>query len=166
MEVRDKLRLALERVDADDLDVRVGRIEWMAAHVVDVGSIAGPADTLFLLEEARVCFIDGHFIAAFLLGCAFIDHVIDDELRDCGFSKYESDVKKCRDEKLFDESLLDEIQALRKLRRGYVHRLTDGHPNRLHNRIRESKAHPKRIMEEDGRRAIVCMYRFHRATIR
>jgi len=166
MEIRDKLRLALERVDADDLDVRVGRIEWMAPHVVDVGSIAGPADTLFLLEEARVCFIDGHFIAAFLLACAFIDQVIDDELRDGGFRNSKSDVQKCRAEKLFDESLLDEIQALRQLRRGYVHRLTEGHVNRLHNRMRESKTHPRRIMEEDGKRAIICMYQFHRATIR
>lgn len=164
--MRERLKLALMRADEADLNMRVDRIEWMADHVVDAGSIFGPVDTLFLLEEARVCFIDGHFIATVLIGCAFIDQVIDDELREKGLKNFKSDLGACRTDGLFDADLLDELEAIRKIRRGYAHRLTDGHANRLHNRVAESKAHPRRIMEEDGKRTISCMYRFHRATLR
>lgn len=166
MESRARLTEALLRADAADLEARVARIEWMADHVVVAGAIMGPADTLTTLEEARVCFINGHFIATLVLCCAFVDQVIADELQERGFRNVTSDLQKCRDEELFSNALIDDIERLRRIRRGYVHRLSDSHENRLHNRVRSQKCHPRRIMEADGELAIRCMYAFHRATLR
>lgn len=166
MHARERLIASLELADASDREMRADRIEWMSDVVVSAGAIMGPADSLWILEEARVCFVDGHFVAALVLCCAFADQVISDELRDRGFRSVSSDLAVCRENSVFDGGLLNDIEALRKIRRGYVHRLSDDHHNRLHNRIRARNLHPRRIMEDDAKLAIKCMYGFHRATLR
>lgn len=47
----------------------------------------GAVDTLRLVEEARACFISGHFVASVLLSTSFVEHTLADEFNELDLIK-------------------------------------------------------------------------------
>lgn len=76
-----KVLSALQRSDEASRPRRVKRIAWLSGHQVAVNSI-GPVDTMAVLDEAKDCFVYGHYIATLLLAVAFIEHTLADELEE------------------------------------------------------------------------------------
>lgn len=61
---RENLTAALARADEASRGARVERIEWLAEHYFSPGVVMGDLAVLHMLEEARLCFISGHFVGA------------------------------------------------------------------------------------------------------
>mgnify|MGYP003429852243 CR=1 FL=1 len=66
---------------------RAERILWVSALCPRTGAVFGPLDTMTILNEARECFIEGHYIATVLLAMAFVEHTVMDELSESGYGR-------------------------------------------------------------------------------
>ncbi|MCE4513895.1 hypothetical protein [Xanthomonas hortorum] len=77
---RENLTEALARADDSSRADRVDRIEWLAQHYFHPGAVMGDLTILQMLEEARLCFVSGHFVGALLLATSFVEHTLSEEL--------------------------------------------------------------------------------------
>jgi hypothetical protein len=161
----DKLIEALERFDHERRTARAERIRWIDRYNVTLGGVvAGPMAEMSLLNEARECFINGHYIATLMLATALIEHVITGELIEVSRTKPGKDVpfiqaiRLARDSALFPDMLLDDADRLRVLRNPFAHRKADDHEHSLGNRFMAQQRHPDQVLEEDARTAVVAMY--------
>lgn len=158
----DALIQALEWSDDDRRPARAERIRWVAQYDITGSIIMGPVEAMDLLREARECFVEGHYIATLMLATALIEHVISEELVSANKSKYgipfEKAIRLAREETLFPAELLDSADRLRILRNPFAHRKPDGHEHTLGNRFIAQNRHPRQVVEEDARAALIAMY--------
>ena len=122
----------------------------------------GPVEAMSLLQEARECFIEGHYIATLMLATALIEHVISEELVSTCKAKYgipfERAIELAGEGGLFPSELLESADKLRILRNPFAHRKPDNHVHTLGNRHIAEKRHPGLVVEQDARAALVAMY--------
>ena len=168
--IRERLIQALSRSDDSTRTERADRIEWLAQHDSRPSAFAGAVDTLRLMEEARACFVCGHFVAALLLVTSFIEHTLADELQELGLAKGDPPLGRlialARDHLSLPGDLLDRADRLRKLRNPFTHRRSGEDPDTLGNRFRSAKTHPATIMENDAMLALGVMYELFQLTLR
>ena len=166
---QDALIQALEHSDSKRRLERAERIRWAARYDIG-GAIIGPVEAMNLLREARECFVEGHYIATLMLATALIEHVISEELVAASKAKYgisfERAISVARQENLFPTELLDSADRLRVLRNPFAHRKPDDHEHTLGNRYIAQKRHPRLVVEEDARAALIAMYGHFRHALR
>jgi len=68
--MREKVIAALEFSDNQRRNGRADRFAWLSRHNASAPIVMGRAETLRLMEEARCCFVDGHFVAALMVAMA------------------------------------------------------------------------------------------------
>lgn len=167
--IRENLIQALSRSDESTRIVRAERIEWLAQHESHPAAYFGAVDTLRLVEEARVCFISGHFVAAVLLSTSFVEHTLADELNELGLIKgkptLERMIKLAREHLGLPSDLMDHADRLRELRNPFTHRRPETDPDTLGNRFLSAKTHPDTILETDAKLALRVMYELFRNTL-
>lgn len=166
--LREKLMSALEQSDRIRRAARAERIVWLSQHNMRPSTIAGPADTLTMLDEAHDCFAEGHFIAALLLALAVIEQTVTDELIEHGLIKYGDTLKTILEQAktVFPSPMLSAAEELRKIRNPYSHRKGPEHEHALANRYRGANTHPRAILEADAKKAVALMYEYFRYTLR
>ncbi len=169
MEPEERLDQALRESDERSREGRKQRIIWFSKHTPTLGPIMGRAEPLHLLEEVRVVFVHEQYAATLVLCMAVIEHCLLEEL----------DLRsKANDRPGFAEALKrstpdiipaewrDALEILAKRRNAYVHFKEDEHEHGIAFRLRAARKHPKTIMEDDAKEAIVWMYRVFLATLR
>jgi len=77
----DHLQQAQQWLDREDLECRQGRIErlvWLASVLPSAEFLTFPGGWMakHLYEEARYCFVYAQFLAAIVLGFAFVEHTL------------------------------------------------------------------------------------------
>lgn len=168
--IREKLIQALSRSDESTRTGRAERIEWLAQHDSRPAAFFGPMDTLRLLEEARLCFISGHFVAAVMLATSFVEHALADELGELSLIKgkptLERMIELARGHLGLPSDLLDRADRLRNLRNPFTHRRPDDDQDTFGNRFLSAKAHPDAILEADAKLALGVMYELFQRTLR
>jgi hypothetical protein len=167
---RDNLIEALVRIDDEHRAARAERIRWASQYDNQAGAIMGEVELMNLLREARECFVDGHYIATLMLATALIEHVITEELERVGKAPpglpFERAIKLARQESLFPEALLATADQLRVRRNPFAHRKPSEHAHTMGNRYVAQRRHPRLVLEEDARAAIVAMYGHFKHTLR
>jgi HEPN domain-containing protein len=123
------------------------------------GLIAAPA-----FEEARLCFLNGEFIACVLLSQVVLEHVLAGALKMAG----RDDLERAGFEKLLREALSEGIisgeefeafDSLRERRNPYVH---SRHPTDAGGLVRRMTAEDRELeelFETDARLAVQTMFR-------
>lgn len=168
--LRIKLLEALEQSDNWRRHGRADRILWLSKHQTAYGLISGPVDTMTVLGEARDCFVEGHYVAALLLGVAFIEHTLMDELKDRHLDSkvrnFADAIRHARENTLFPNDLLSRVDALRKIRNPFAHRAAPDHQHSFGIRFKARGVHPYIILEADAKEALEVMYAFFRLTLR
>lgn len=167
---RQELLQALSESDAMRRDARADRIEWLSLHTNIPSFIAGRAETLQLLQEARETFVDAHFASALLTAMAVIEHILieDLQLRQLteGSLKFGRALQLAKEKTLFPPDWLERATRLSERRNPFAHLRNEDDPQTLSARIQSEARHPRAIMEEDARDAIELMYSFFNATLR
>lgn len=168
---KDSLIQALEQSDNWRRQERAERIRWASQYQVEFnGMISGSVEVISLLNEARDCFVEGHYIASLILATAVIEHLLSEELVSVGKAKYglpfDKAIQVARDERLFPAEMLAHADALRVIRNPFAHRKPDGHPHTLGNRYLSQKRHPNLVVREDAQTALIAMYGFFRHALR
>lgn len=166
-EFHERVIACLEHLDSTDRPKRAERHIWMGKHHVGInGGYCERSETSAVLQEARSSYIQGNFIATLILALAYVEHVINDALPP-PLSKRRSPtmadaIKQARAAVLFPDDLLDRATVLSDFRNPFVHRRDAGDPDTIAQRVRNRKSHPRTILEQDARDALLIMYGFFR----
>ena len=167
---RENLIDAISRADKASRSARADRIEWLAQHISHPGAVMGDMTVLHMMEEARLCFISGHFVGAILLATSVIEQTLSEELEDVAPEQerrtFERMIKSARQHLSLPSDLLDGTDRVRELRNPFTHRKANGHPHSFGTRFLATKTHPATILEADAKLAMAVMYEWFRRTLR
>lgn len=167
---RENLIDALARADESSRTARAERIEWLAQHYFHPGAVVGEIAALHMMEEARLCFISGHFIGALLLAASFVEQTLSEELESIvppqKCRTFELMIKSGRQYLQLPGDLFDRTDRLRELRNPFTHRKAHDHPHAFGARFLTAKTYPATILEADARLAMELMYEWFRRTLR
>ncbi len=160
---------ALAWYDENSRQARAERIAWASSLYANPGIIAGAVVPLHLMEEARVCFVNGQYMAVVLSATSVIEHLLVEALEakslKCNGSLAAS-VEAARAAKLFPEPLLTGIDQLRVLRNPLVHRGANVGDRSLSERYRKHQVHPTTLLEGDAQFALKVLYEFFNSLLR
>lgn len=167
---RARLVDALSLADESSRSERAERIEWLAQYSSHPGVVMGEMAVLHMMDEARLCFISGHFIGALLLATSFVEQTLSAELKSVAPAQERQTlklmIKSARNRLQFPGDLLDRTDRLRELRNPFTHRKAYDHPHSFGTRFLATKAHPATILEADGKLAMGVMYDWCQRTLR
>lgn len=166
-EFRKRVIACLEQLDPTDRIERAERHIWMGKHHVGVnGGYWERSETSAVLQEARSSYLHGNFIATLILALAYVEHVINDALPPLPpktrTPTMAAAIKQARAAELFPEDLLDGAAVLSDFRNPFVHRRDADDPDTIGQRVQSRKSHPRMILEQDARDALLVMYGFFR----
>jgi hypothetical protein len=139
--------------------------------------LAGGIQAYLALEELRLCFMDGYYLATVLLAQIFIENSLggsyiisgDDKLVEKGFSKL---IDQALADNLIDSSLAAQFHQLRRMRNPYVHPKAGTGPGSIMGRMlekyRDGKVYdsPEELAREDAEQAVRTVVDFLRYTRR
>lgn len=157
----------LEQLDPTDRLERAERHIWMGKHHVGVnGGYWERSETSAVLQEARSSYLHGNFVATLILALAYVEHVINAALPlqppKTRTLTMAAAIKQARVAELFPDDLLDGAAVLSDFRNPFVHRRDADDPDTIGQRVRSRKSHPRMILEQDARDALLVMYGFFR----
>lgn len=167
---RENIIDAVSRADQSSRSARADRIEWLAQHISHPGAVMGDMAVVHMMEEAKQCFVSGHFVGAILLATSVIEQTLSEELEGVAPEQerrnFERMIKSARLHLSLPSDLLDDTDRVRELRNPFTHRKANGHPHSFGTRFLAAKAHPTAILESDAKLAMAVMYEWFRRTLR
>jgi hypothetical protein len=160
----------LERFDALTRPARAARLVWLSQFQDGPAAVMGRMESLDLLEQSRVCYLHGFYVAVLLTSTAFIEQTLIEELEYHNDTSprhtFELAISAARKAKLLPDNVLDATDKLRVIRNPWTHKKADSHEHRLHVRMQKEQRHPLTILEEDAQSAIQTMYAAFYATLK
>ena len=155
----DKAAAALRVHDKDTFANRLARYKLLESLAPHGYSALGAFEPLFVFEEARLCFLNGAFIATVVLCQAFIEHWLTGYASRGGDDQelprtLDGMLKYCRREGLLHDYLIDRIDQLRAKRNPFTHRKDMDHPLLLWRRAMALQATPAELLEQDAKDAV------------
>ena len=161
---------ALAWYDEHSRAERATRIVWASSLYQTQGMVAGAIVPLHLMEEARVSFVNGQFMAVVPSATSVIEHLLIDSLEDNSITGNKSTlaaaIQCARTASTFPAPLLDDADRLRNLRNPLVHKNADTGERSLYERYRKHEVHPAILLEDDARFALKVMYEFFRSVLK
>lgn len=132
----------------------------------------GVPEVLDLKEEARVCYVNGFYVATLLTALACVEQMLSEELRPQPRTKknrlaLEQLIQQARTANVADSATLDDTDRLRELRNAFSHQKDDDAQEfRLALRMRKQHKHPRVLLEEDAQLAIRTMHAVFQAMLK
>lgn len=162
---------ALEAFDVSSRPSRAERLLWLAQFQIGPPAVQGRPEVLDLKEEARVCYVNGLYVATLLTALACVEQMLSVELELTGSTEPRRDFAQCieaaRKEKIAAPDTLDAADSLREFRNAFAHKKhKEEDKARVPIRMRTQNRHPRNILEEDAQLAIHTMYAVFHATLR
>ncbi len=159
---QDPLVDALRWYDDESRPTRARRIEWASSLYQSPGMVSGEFVQLTMMEEARVCFVNGQFLATVLCATSAVEHLLVADLEPkvvlAGKTTLGPLIQMAFDIQLFLPSVIQRLQTLNELRNPLAHRRDPFHKSTLVSRYLQHKVHPEALMEKDARFAMEVMY--------
>lgn len=153
---------ALRWYDDDSRLVRATRIEWASSRYQSQDMVSGELTQLSLMEEARICFVNGQFLATVLCATSAVEHLLVAELEARGVLSSKTTlgplVQVAGDVQLFPPPVIHRLKTLAERRNPLAHRRDPRHESTLESRYLQQRVHPNALMENDARFAIEMMY--------
>jgi len=160
---RPRYEASLERAEIRAVPARAERIRWVAKAIPKGTGFLMGMDTFYVFEEAKSCYIYGHFVATVLMSAAFIEHWFAGKLHNLGFHKEANGglaaaIGCARSRNLVPNALLDRIDRLRLIRNPFAHLKDMDHEHSLGARSVAMRKHPDQVLEQDAQEALSLMY--------
>jgi hypothetical protein len=155
----------LDREDREGREGRLERLEWLASRLPGSQYLTFPGgDTAkALYEEARYCFACGQFIAAIVLGLAYIEHTLAADFYAAG----RNDLERASVSELLREaersgwltgdeySVLEEVRCLRN---PISHFRRPGHDDTIEARSSGKGELPYSVLERDAETVMEAVF--------
>lgn len=166
-DIKEMVIESLNRSDQRTVEIRAERMMQISS-VIEPASHIGEDELLSMIEEARVCFINGLNISTLVIATGCIERLLITELAHRGYDAgtLNDAIKKSAAITSDPEQLLDKASALRQARNAYVHIKTNNHESRRVVRADARGVPPTTISEEDAFLAIMTMYKLFNALTR
>lgn len=137
---------------------RLQRLKWLSPRLPQANYWTFPGGCLakYLFEEARYCFVYGQFLAAAILGFAFVESTLAalfflagrDDLERASISKL---LREAFDNGWFTQEQFNALNRARELRNTFTHFRRPLHNTSIEHRSITTKKHPYEIVEDDAR---------------
>ena len=161
LEVLATLHASLERSDSETRQRRADRILWSSKYETPVRSGLA-SEPVRMLDEARACFVHGHYIATLVTAMSVIEHVIVEELNDRAVAGYKASlydvIRTAIKANVFEEELLQRADSLRVIRNPFVHSKGDDNEHGMRIRSQKKGDHSDKVLEDDACEALDVMY--------
>lgn len=163
IEKESYLERSLRKYDRDSFGGRLDRLKYLKnIFPKGYGFILSP-ESSYILDEVKITFINGQYVATIMLAQAFIEHMLQGTV--CGAESEKVSkrglgtiVKWIRNNKPEHSYLMKEIDHLRKFRNPFCHLRPSDDPDTISQRMFQSGMHPDAILEEEAKKAVVLMY--------
>ena len=150
---------------------RLARLRWMSsiAPSSEIWLFPGSHLSVYLFEEARYCFVYGQFLAAIILGMAYIERSLAAWL----YASGRNDLKRATFRKLLEEAQAvgwlttpehAALERVRQLRNPLAHFRAFGHPETVERRAIDESVNAYELIERDAREvlaAVMAMLKRH-----
>ena len=159
--------LELTKYDQDTIIDRVERLKFIKLIVPEEYIFGADLETIYILKEAKMAFINGEFISTILLSQAFIERLLQIHYVSLGLEKFsQQGINKilvhAKTHNTIHSFLLPKIDELRKKRNPFVHLKPHGHEYNITQRIIANKDNdfkqPMEMLFIDAKEAIRLMY--------
>jgi len=161
---------ALTWHDENSRSARAARIDWASSLYQSTGLVAGKIVPLSLMEEARVSFVNGQFMASVLCATSVVEHLLVDELVARGLHNGKptlgTSIGAARSAQIFPAEMLNRMEELNNLRNPIAHHRDPLDASTLVSRFLSHKVHPNTLMERDSRFALEVMYDLFRSVLK
>jgi hypothetical protein len=160
-------QLELERYDQDSLTEREERLKFIKQIVPEEYFFGADLETICILQEAKMTFINGEFISTILLSQAFIERLLQIHYESIGFEKLARQgiskiIEHAKANNTIHSFLLPKIDDLRKKRNPFVHLKPHDHEYNITQRILakggKNFKQPTELIYIDAKEAIRLMY--------
>ncbi len=155
----------LDREDAVCREGRLARLAWLASLMPQSRYLRFPGGLIVkcLFEEARYCFVYGQFMAATVLGMAYIEHTLAAELFAIGRSDMErANVSVLLHEAValgwLDQAEFEYLDRARRFRNPIAHFRESLHEDTVEYRSVVQGEVPYSILEDDARHVMQAMF--------
>lgn len=157
------LEKAFNKYDKDTFEERVERSRYIEKIMPKGYTISGSTESVFILDEAKMTFINGEFIATIILAQAYIERRYQEILDFRGFRKESkkglSEITRfLRENKLIEEFILNKTDNLRKKRNPFAHLKPMKYEYGIIMRTVNSGEDIYKILENDAKEAMELMY--------
>lgn len=153
---------ALRWFDDDSRPKRASRIEWASSLYQSPGMVAGELVQLNLMEEARVCYINGQFLATMLCATSAVEHLLVAELEErinlSGKLTLGPLIEKADAMSLLPPEVIERLKVLNERRNPVAHRRPPEDESTLASRYLQKKVHPNVLLEADAKLSLEVMY--------
>lgn len=156
----------LEREDSLCREDRLARLEWLAGLIPPAEHLLFPGGWIakYLFEEARSCFVYGQFMAATVLGIAYIEHTLAALLYATGRSdlkraNFSALLREAADLGWLDKTESDNLDRARSVRNPITHFRRPGYQDTIEYRSVIQNEMPYSILEEDARHVMRAVFR-------
>ena len=162
---KDSVELDLTEYDQSTFDERLARLKYFHRVYPEGYGFLMSMEAAYLFEEARRAFVNGELVGTILLVQAFIEHWLGGQL--CGKIKKENPglddiLKHLRSEGRVNKWLIDQVDALRKLRNPFVHPKPFDHTHNLSRKMAAEHKSPDEILDKAAKEALAIMYQIAR----
>lgn len=160
---RPRYEATLEKADKRMLSERAARARWLAEIIPKSTYFGMPTETFYVLDDTTSSFIYGNYVAVILLATSFVEHWFTAHLSARGYEKdafrgLSASIQTARSQNLVETLILDKADRLRLIRNPFVHLKPFQHEHNLGSRSLRLGAHPKAILEQDAKDAIIALY--------
>jgi len=137
---------------------RISRLEWLASHYPDASGflLHGGWLSKQLLEEAKYCYVFGQYLAAAILGVAFVERVLASQFYATGRNDLERAggldlLQQALQAGLLSQEEFHRFDRMRRLRNPLVHFRRPMVVDTVEARAVKESTHPKQVVESDAR---------------
>lgn len=153
---------ALKWFDENTRVERAKRIDWASSLYQSPGLVSGEVVPLHMMEEARVCFVNGQYMATVLCATSVVEHLLVAESEGAltGKPTLGKSIDAAEKSHVYAAAMIKDLRELNELRNPLAHRRDVSDLSTLANRYLAKQVHPDSIKEQDARRSLEVMYRY------
>jgi hypothetical protein len=153
----------LRRHDAATFEFRRTRAEHLKSICPRGHGFLLPSESFFVLEEAKLAFLNGADLATVMLAQAFIEHILQmhlEKLDQAAVARMglKAIVEYIQRHEPQHQHLMGLVDEVRKFRNPFMHLRDIDDPNRLFQRVLATQKSPEEILEDEAKRALGVMY--------
>lgn len=153
---------ALKWFDENTRVERAKRIDWASSLYQSPGLVSGEVVPLSMMEEARICFVNGQYMATVLCATSVVEHLLVAELESTltGKPMLGKSIDAAEKAQIYSAAMVNDLRELNELRNPLAHRRDASDLSTLANRYLAKQVHPDAIKEQDARRSLEVMYKY------
>lgn len=153
----------LRRHDAATFEFRRTRAEHLKSVYPRGYSFLLPAESFYVLEEAKLAYLNGADLATIVFAQAFIEHVLQMHLQSLNQVAVarrglKAIVEYVKHHEPQHQYLMDLVDEVRKFRNPFMHLRDADDQDRLFHRVLVAQKRPEGILEDEAQRALGVMY--------